>query len=281
MESSKPTTTTAVVPHTKQEIAQAIGNSGIADSILASFNKLATQGQLVFPKGYAVGNQLKLMYTNLSQAGNLAGVSDISIGEALTEAVIQGLEMDKKQCYFIKYGNKLQMFRSYYGDVAVAKRTGLVKDIRARVIYKGDEYEIDSDEYGEEIIVSHRTKLENRDSEIVGAYAWAECYDGRKRFCIMTWKEIQTNWSKSKSGGAVSKEFPQEMSKRTVIRRLVKMIFNTAPTDIGEETQALIGSYNRTTEDEYENAKTPNSDGVKNVVVDEESGEVVAEVPAK
>jgi recombination protein RecT len=280
MESSKPTTT-AVVPHTKQEIAQAIGNSGIADSILASFNKLATQGQLVFPKGYAVGNQLKLMYTNLSQAGNLAGVSDISIGEALTEAVIQGLEMDKKQCYFIKYGNKLQMFRSYYGDVAVAKRTGLVKDIRARVIYKGDEYEIDSDEYGEEIIVSHRTKLENRDSEIVGAYAWAECYDGRKRFCIMTWKEIQTNWSKSKSGGAVSKEFPQEMSKRTVIRRLVKMIFNTAPTDIGEETQALIGSYNRTTEDEYENAKTPNSDGVKNVVIDEESGEVVAEVPAK
>ena len=58
-----------------------------------------------------------------------------SIGEALSEATLQGLEVDKKQCYFIVYGNKLSMFRSYYGDIAVAKRTGLVKDIRGLVSF--------------------------------------------------------------------------------------------------------------------------------------------------
>lgn len=265
----------------KQEIANAIGNSTIADSILNSFNKLATQGQLVFPKGYNVGNQLKLMYTSLSQNGAIAKATAVSIGEALTEAVIQGLEIDKKQCYFIAYDKKMTMFRSYYGDIAVAKRTGLVKDIRARVIYKGDIYEIDTDELGESIITGHKTKLENMDHEIEGAYAWADCTDGTRRYCIMTWNEIQKNWSKSKNAsGNVQKEFPQEMSKRTVIRRLVKMIFNTASTDLGDDAKAIIGSYNRTTEDEYIDPKRDYSVSkgkttVNNMVIDDDSGEII------
>jgi len=270
------TVTAVVSKQAKQEIANAIGNGSIADSILNSFNKLATQGQLVFPKGYNLGNQLKLMYTSLSQNGAIAKATPISIGEALTEAVIQGLEMDKKQCYFICYDKKMQMFRSYYGDIAVAKRTGLVKDIRARVIYKGDTYDVDTDELGESIIVGHKTKLENMDHDIEGAYAWAECADGQRRYCIMTWKEIQTNWAKSRNtAGTVQKEFPQEMAKRTVIRRLVKMIFNTAPTDLAEESAAVIGSYNRTTDEEYDNSRDyskggTSHEGVAHVITDDD-----------
>ena len=269
----------------KQEIANAIGNGTIADSILNSFNKLATQGQLVFPKGYSVGNQLKLMYTSLSQNGALAKASSVSIGEALTEAVVQGLEIDKRQCYFIVYDRKMTMFRSYHGDVAVAKRTGLVKDVRARVIYEGDEYEIDTDELGEEIIVNHRTRLENHDKAIIGAYAWAVCLDGSKRFCIMTKNEIDKSWSKSKDPNRTSqKDFPQEMAKRSVIRRLVKTIFNTSSTELSEEQQAIISSYNRTTEDEYDNSKgdSPKNNGkttVKNIVIDDDSGEIIENKP--
>lgn len=265
----------AVSKTTKQEVAAAIGNSGIADSILKSFNALATQGQLVFPKGYSVGNQLKLMYTSLSQNGAISKVTPISIGEALTEAVIQGLEIDKKQVYFIPYDKKLTMFRSYYGDIAVAKRTGLVKDIRARVIYKGDEYELDTNEDGEEIIVGHKTRLENKDNQIVGAYAWAELPNGNRQYCIMTWKEIQANWSKSKNaGGSVQKEFPQEMAKRTVYRRLVKTIFNTSSTALTDEQKAIIGSYNRTTEEEFTDKPVKDygarKSTVGNVIVDDD-----------
>lgn len=281
------TVTTAVVSkQAKQEIANAIGNGSIADSILNSFNKLATQGQLVFPKGYNLGNQLKLMYTSLSQNGAITKATPISIGEALTEAVIQGLEVDKKQCYFICYDKKMQMFRSYYGDVAVAKRTGLVKDIRARVIYKGDSYDIDTNELGESIIVGHKTKLENMDHEIEGAYAWAELTNGQRTYCIMTWKEIQANWSKSRNtSGSVQKDFPQEMAKRTVIRRLVKMIFNTASTDISVESAAVIGSYNRTTDEEYDNSRDYSKNGsvhkgVAHIITDDD-GEVIDNDPVE
>lgn len=281
------TVTTAVVSkQAKQEIANAIGNGSIADSILNSFNKLATQGQLVFPKGYNLGNQLKLMYTSLSQNGAITKATPISIGEALTEAVIQGLEVDKKQCYFICYDKKMQMFRSYYGDVAVAKRTGLVKDIRARVIYKGDAYDIDTNELGESIIIGHKTKLENMDHEIEGAYAWAELPNGQRTYCIMTWKEIQANWSKSRNtSGSVQKDFPQEMAKRTVIRRLVKMIFNTAPTDLSVESAAVIGSYNRTTDEEYDNSRDYSKggtvhEGVAHIITDDD-GEVIDNDPVE
>lgn len=260
-------TTAVVSKQAKQEIANALGNSGIADSILANFSKLASQGQLVFPKGYSVGNQLKLMYTNIMQNGGIAGVTAVSVGEALTEAVIQGLEIDKKQVYFVKYGNKLVMFRSYFGDVASAMRTHLVKEIRARVIYEGDEYDDAIDEYGEAIITNHKTKLLNRDNNIIGAYAWANMTDGSQKFCIMTFKEIEQNWSKSKDPSRnVQKEFPQEMAKRTVIRRLVKMIFNTASTDISDEAKSVISSFNRTTEEEYDN--TPSTEGKSTVVND-------------
>lgn len=255
----------------KQEIASAIGNTTIADSILRSFSNLAMQGQLVFPKGYAYGNQLKLMYTSLSQDGKIAEATPASIGEALVEAVIQGLEIDKKQVYFIVYGKKLQMFRSYYGDVKVALDTGLIKDIRARVIYKNDTYDIDTDELGGEIITNHRTKLENHDNDIIGAYAWATYPDGTKQFCIMSKKEIDANWSNSKNpNGSVQKQFPQEMAKRTVIRRLVKMIFNTAPSTLTDAQKTVIRSYNKTTEDEYDNSKTTELHGIKKNIVDDD-----------
>ena len=253
----------------KNDIANAIANKTISDSILANFDKLVSQGQLVFPKGYNVGNQLKLMYTNLVQKDQLNGVTNISIGQALTEATIQGLEIDKNQLYFIKYGNKLQMFRSYFGDVAVAKRTGLVTDIRARVIYQGDEYELDVNEFGEEIISGHRTRLENKDNEIIGAYACAELPNGKRTYCIMTIKEIKTSWRKSKAGQGVHNDYPQEMAKRTVIRRLVKNIFNTS-SSLSTEQEVLINSYNRTTEEEYNNDySVPNKKTTVNNTIEE------------
>ena len=256
-----------IIKSAKQEVAAAITNTTIADSILRSFSTLVTQDQLHFPSGYALGNQLKLMYLSLMQNSVIGKATSQSIGEALSEATLQGLEVDKKQCYFIVYGDKLTMFRSYYGDVAVAKRTGLVKDIRARVIYQDEPYELETNEDGEVEVKNHKAILSAFDKPIVGAYAWADLPNGKRLYTIMTWNEIQANWRKSKSSGGVHKEFPQEMAKRTVIRRLVKMLFNTAPT-LSNEASTIVASYNRTTDDEYDNQEQIKDikGGVANVI---------------
>ena len=266
----------------KNEVSAAISNTTIADSILKNFSQLVEAEQLKFPENYNVGNQLKLAYLTIIQNPDFIGCTSTSIGQALTEFALQGLEVDKKQVYFIKFGNQLKMFRSYFGDVAVAYRTELVKDIKAMVVYSGDKFEttISNDE---EVVAYHKTSFVNRDNEIIGAYAVATLPDGAKRYCIMT-KEIEANWNKSRSQKReVQKEFPQEMAKRTVIRRLVKMLFNTANTS-DNYIAATIASYNRTTEEEYENSiensPTPRKTTVHNSILPEanpSSEELVAD----
>src|SRR5690606_20213913 len=124
-----------------------------------------------------------------------------------------------------------------------------VENIFATVIYEGDEVEIDINENGEQYVKSHKTKLENRDKPIKGAYATI-VIDGKKHQEIMSWSEIQKAWSKSlaKNQGT-HKEFPQEMAKRTVIRRLCKRFLNTS----NDANLLVVESYNRTTSDEYDN----------------------------
>ncbi|MCI1244502.1 MAG: recombinase RecT [Bacilli bacterium] len=252
----------------KQEIATAIVDKNISDSVLGSINKLITEGQLKFPDGYPVGNECKLAYLSIIQNQQLAGVTPASIGTAIVDTLVQGLKVEQKQCYYIKYGNKCQMFRSYFGDIAVAYGTKLVSDIKAVVVRQDDDFETDVVD-DEEVVVRHHSSFANHDKPIIAAYAEALMANGKKRYCVMSKKEIDQSWLKTKSTGGTQREFPQEMAKRTVIRRLVKMIFNTANTKdnfIG----TIVESYNRTTDDEYDNGTK--ASGVSNDIVPDDDG---------
>lgn len=240
----------------KQEVkgALTIMEKDIADAVFNRVSQLESSRQLIFPPNYAVGNALKSAYLILQETkdrnGNsvLKSCSKASIANALLDMVIQGLNPVKKQCYFIPYGNQLQLFRSYFGDQVVVKNAlPNVENIFATVIYEGDEVELDFDEDGEQYVKSHKTQLGNRDKNIVGAYATI-VIDGKKHQELMTWAEIQKSWSKAKTKN-VQNDFPQEMAKRTVIRRLCKRFLNTSD----DANMFVVESYNRTTSDEYDN----------------------------
>lgn len=234
----------------------AVAKLGIADELTDSLTKLANDGALFIPESYSVGNALKSAISKImtsDQADKLMQCTTESKKQALTEYVVQGLDASKNQAYFIPYGNKMTMMRSYFGDVAVAKETGLIKDVYAVVIYQGDEIEIGFDDYGRETLIKHTTSFENRDNDIIGAYGVAVGFNDYKAYCFMTRKELEASWKMSKApNGKLLNDYKQEAAKRTVIRRLVKMIFNSSLNTTEQQT-ALIGSYNRTTEDEYIN----------------------------
>lgn len=240
---------------TRNDVA-AVKDLGLADALMESLNELATDGALFIPDNYSVGNAIKSAMSKIltsDQADKLLACTLESKKQALTEYVVQGLDASKTQAYFIPYGNKMTMMRSYFGDVAVVKRTGLVKDVYAVVIYQGDEIEIGFDDYGRKTLIKHVTKFENQDNEIIGAYAVAVGINEYKAYEFMTRKELEASWKMSKMpNGKLHTDYKQEAAKRTVIRRLVKMLFNTSLNTTEEQT-ALIGSYNRTTPDEYEN----------------------------
>ena len=68
-----------------------------------------------------------------------------SIVNSLLDMVVQGLNPSKQQCYFIPYGNQLQLSRSYLGTIALTKRLKGVKDVVGYAVYKDDvlEWEFD------------------------------------------------------------------------------------------------------------------------------------------
>ena len=235
------------VPETQVSLIQ----KDITDDVNKSLARLQNDG-LVLPPHYNASNALKSAFFKLQEVTSKDGKPALevctrpSIANALLDMVVQGLSPAKTQCYFIVYGSKLQLNRSYFGTQAVLKRLSNVKDIWANVIYQGDvfDYEVAG---GRERLVRHDTQFENRDNDILGAYAVVKTADDDEILTVMTRKEIEASWSQSKTGQAVHKKFPQEMAKRTVINRAAKSYINTS-----DDSDLLVDAINRSTENEYE-----------------------------
>ena len=237
----------------------------ITSNVATRIEAMKDEGLLIAPN-YSVSNALSSAYYALknSNSGNLLEkCTPESVYNALLDMVTQGLSPAKIQCYFVPYGSTVKLTRSYFGTMKVVKQLPEVKDIYAEVIYEGDKFQI-KNENGRKVFVSHETDWMNADNPIVGAYCIIEKVDGEKILTVMTKKEIDKSWSKSRNK-AVQNEFPQEMAKRTVINRAAKQFFNTS-----DDTDLFVDAVNRTTENEYSDNRT-----IKDAEVIEESGETI------
>ena len=163
---------------------------------------------------------------------------------------LQGLSPAKDQCYFIVYGNELQMQRSYFGTVAAVKRLDGVKKVRAEVVHEKDDFEIGANEDMELVVKRFVPKFENQDNQIVGAFAMIKTDEGTD-FTVMTKKEIDQSWAQTRQkNNKVQQNFSQEMAKRTVLNRAAKMFINTS-----DDSDLLTGAINDTTSNEYDDER--------------------------
>lgn len=191
---------------------------------------------LTFPKDYNYTNEfmsamLILQDTvDMNKKPVLQSCTRASIENALVEMVTNGLSMQKKQCYPVAYGGKLQCQKSVYGNTCIARRYGL-KDITAEIIYEGDtfEYEIVN---GKKSIVTHKQDFENIDNDKVkGAYAIATMDGGSVLTEVMNIKQIKQAWKQGygykENGNGTHQKFTDQMAMKTVKNRLLKQINNT------------------------------------------------------
>lgn len=236
---------------TNQSNQMAVMQKDITDQVSNRISQLQDDG-LALPKDYNPQNALKAAWFKLQQTKDrsnrpaLQVCTRSSIANALLDMVTQGLSPAKTQCYFIVYGNEVQLQRSYFGTIAVVKRLSSVKDIDAQVVHQGDEFAIGADELGRIKVTKFVPKFENLDKPIKGAFAFIELADGRVDYTVMTQKQIQTSWGQSRQHN-VQQKFGDEMAKRTVINRAAKMYINTS-----DDSDLLAGSINTVTANEYE-----------------------------
>lgn len=199
-------------------------------------------GEVVLPKGYHVGNAIKLAWLYLQTVENLQHQKAIdyctkdSICNALLNMVING-EYPQKHCYFIMYGNRLEWQERYLGKLMRAKRDTEIGKVNAQVIYEGDEFVYTIDENGEKQLVKHVPNLANIDNtKILAAYAVVINKDGTRHIEVMTRTQIQKAWEqgamKGKSGAHTN--FTDQMCMKTVIQRACKIAIDST-ADPGDD----------------------------------------------
>lgn len=241
-----------------------VTEKNISDKVFNQINVLQNEQGLVLPKGYNVSNALKSAYLTLASSG-LLNTDQTALAQALLDMCIQGLTPAKRQCYFIKYENKVQMMRSYFGDRSACINAGVAEEIQANIIYEGDK--VDVYYVNDRMTVEHKTNWANFEKPIVGAYAWAVLPDGTKIYDIMTMARIKKSWSMSKNttNNKLQNNYTDDACKRTVIRHLAKNLFNSSG-----DNEVISQSYNRTTEDEYVNEKNEYKENSIDAVIEKQ-----------
>lgn len=217
---------------------QIVKYENVSDQVLAKIKSFQEVG-LQLPANYAVDNAMKAAWLVLQETEDknhhkaLEVCTKESIANSLLDMVLQGLSVHKKQGYFLVYGNQLSFQRSYFGTVALAKRTGEIKkEPVANVIYEGDEFVYTIDPAtGLKSIIKHDQKIENINSaKIKAAYCILQKEDGTSELEIMTIDQIRKAWAQgaTKGNSPAHQNFTDEMCKKTVIGRACKMIINSS-----------------------------------------------------
>lgn len=201
-------------------------------------------GELVLPESYSPENALKSAWLVLQEAVDankrpvLENCSRTSIINALQSMLFQGLNPDKKQCYFIAYGDKLTLQRSYFGSMHVARTVDpTITDICYDVVYEGDEFEMEK-RRGHTIVAKHRQKLENVDkNKIIAAYCSVFRGD-EETTTVMTMDEIKAAWKKSRmnpvtengeiKANSTHGQYTKDMAIKTVVNHACKYIINSS-----------------------------------------------------
>lgn len=201
--------------------------------VLELLDKMKPQIANALPKFITPEKMIRVAITAISKTPKLLQCEQTSLLGAIITSSQLGLMPDGVlgEAYLIPFNNRkkkimeVQFMIGYRGYVALALRSGQVKSIQARCVRKDDDFAY---EFGLEPKLTHVPK--NSGSEITHFYAVIQLMTGGTLFEVLSCAEV--NFIRDKSQGykyAEEKENTiwaqhyEEMGKKTVIRRLIKM----------------------------------------------------------
>ena len=210
--------------------------SNVGTLVLNRVDEMCKVG-FTMPKDYNYVNAVKATMLKLQEVKDKNGKPALevctpsSIKSALFSMVVKGLDVSKNQAYLVCYGEQLQLQESYFGKVLQVKRIFPDWEPRPNIVHADDTFKYTvNPETGRRELVEHTQSLENLDKPIVGGYIYLPCADGGKDLYCMTYKQIIAAWSKSRSGGATAKQFPEKMAMKTLVNSGCNIIINSTPS---------------------------------------------------
>lgn len=205
---------------------QAAGHTaqnGIADMLKHAWPRI----QAVMPKHMSSERMYQIALSAINTTPKLAECSPATILSCVMKCSALGLEPSAVdglgRAYILPYrskqGMQAQLILGYKGMIALARRSGEIKDISARAVYEGDEFDYS---FGLDEHLSHKPAArEHKDGEKpTHVYMVAHFKDGGHYMDVMTFQEVEAirKRSKAANNGPWVTDY-EAMAKKTVIRR--------------------------------------------------------------
>jgi len=166
---------------------------------------------------------------------------------ALKNVVLTGMTLNPtlKLAYLVPYKGRVQLQTSYMGKKSFAINTGLVLDVNAYLVYKGEQFDI---EQGDNAHLVHKPDpwSPKKKEDILGGYYIIKYPNGTISFDTMGIAEIEGIRKRSPSVGK-DKQSPwdtdyTEMCKKTLINRAYKQM---PKQDMSEKARQALEILNR------------------------------------
>lgn len=221
-------TTAELQTAAKTDVAQAAPPTPI-NQFRGVLERMKSQIQLALPKHVSPDRMLRIVLTTVQRTPKLLECTRESLLGCIVQCAQLGLEPDGLlgHAYLIPFFNsgqnrmECQLIIGYKGLLKLARQSGEIASISARVVHGKDDFEY---EYGLAEKLRHVPSMDPDPGPLVYAYAIFRLKDGAIHFDVMGVREIEAIRKRSKSGnrGPWVTDF-EEMAKKTVLRRASKM----------------------------------------------------------
>lgn len=200
----------------------------------ADVNRMEGQFKMALPAHIPVERFIRVVLTALQNNQKLLACSKQSFFNACVRCAQDGLLPDGREAAIVPFGEEGDSGRSradlagYMPMVAGIRKkirnSGEIKDLRAAVVYEGDEFAY---ELGDEPFIRHKPKPGGRTRPIRYVYSIAVFRDGtlsRDVMPIEEVEEVRKKFSRSKKGPWSVPESYAEMALKTVVKHHAKTL---------------------------------------------------------
>lgn len=176
------------------------------------------------PKHLTTDRLLRVALTSITKTPELLECSPQSLASAILQAAQLGLEPDGVlgYAYLVPYKNTATLIPGYKGLLDLARRSGRIHTIEARVVHAKDDFRY---AFGLKPVLHHKPHQQEDTGDLIAAYAIATIKDSGPQWDVMWRREIEAIRKRSRAGtsGPWVTDY-EEMAKKTVLRRLCKML---------------------------------------------------------
>lgn len=213
---------------TTAPIAKPKQSSG--ERIIKILDRLVPEMAKALPKHLTPDRMARLALTEFRKNPDLARCSAESIMSSIMRSSQLGLEIgaDLGLAFLVPYGEECQLIIGYQGLVELARRSGMVRDIYAYPVRKGDVFQYKLG-LNRDIIHDPAEVQDLKPEAITHVYGVCHMVDGGKHFQVMSRAEVDEirAQSRTRKGGPWVTHF-EAMAIKTVLRKLCKLLPRSA-----------------------------------------------------